>query len=71
MTCGDRRLGLGLFVFVLLSAPGCWPAESTAPAPFDCDEIDRADERFPDECGDAGVSEDADVPADGGEDAAP
>ena len=71
MTSRDLRLRLGLLTLSLMSAPGCWPAESEAPPPFDCDAIDRAEERFPEECGDAGVSEDAGVPSDGGDDAAP
>ena len=68
MTSRDLRLGLVVLTLTLL--PGCWPAESEPPPPFDCDEIDRAEERFPEECGDAGVSDDADV-SDGGDDAAP
>lgn len=70
MTSRDR----GLVVVMLalgLTLPGCWPAESEAPPPFDCDDIDRAEERFPEECGDAGVSDDAGVPTDGGDDAGP
>lgn len=65
MTSRDRRLCIGLLGLGLsVGLSGCgWPPESEPPAPFDCDEIDRADERFPEECGDAGVG---DAATDGG-----
>jgi hypothetical protein len=71
MTSRDLGFGVALSALALVILPGCWPAESEAPPPFDCSTIDRAAERFPDECGDAGVPEDAGVPSDGGEDAGP
>jgi|JI10StandDraft_1071094.scaffolds.fasta_scaffold1578891_2 hypothetical protein len=71
MTSRDRRRGVALLALAASALPGCWPGESSAPPPFDCATIDRAAERFPEECGDAGVSDDAGVPGDGGEDAAP
>ena len=44
MTSRDLRLGLVVLTLTLL--PGCWPAESEPPPPFDCDEIDRADDQI-------------------------
>ncbi len=71
MTSRDRRFGVALLALSLLPLPGCWLAESEALPPFDCEAIDRAAERFPDECGDAGVPEDAGAASDGGDDAGP
>lgn len=52
-------------VFILIAlalavlASGC-PLEAPPPlAPFDCGAVDRATERFPVECGDAGADLDA------------
>jgi hypothetical protein len=48
---------------------GCGLERPPDPPPFDCAAIDRAEERFPDECGepvDAGPEEDAGVAADAG-----
>lgn len=71
MTSRDHRLCVALLALSASALPGCWPGESSALPPFDCATIDRAEERFPAECGDAGVSDDAGVPSDGGDDAAP
>lgn len=73
MTCRKRRIGRLLLVLgALACATGCWPEESPELPPFNCDEIDRAAERFPDECGDAGIDADAAISSDdGGADAAP
>ena len=45
-------------VLVSLSGAGCRLVRPPDPPPFDCASIDRAAERFPDECGE---------PIDGGE----
>ena len=67
---GSRWVLLTTLWFAAL-APGCWLSAPEDPPPFDCAAIDRAEERFPDECGgDAGVAEDAGA-QDGGDDAAP
>lgn len=71
MICRDRGACVALLALSASALPGCWPDPSSAPPPFDCASIDRAEERFPEECGDAGVIDDAEVPSDGGEDAAP
>ncbi|MBK8412153.1 MAG: hypothetical protein IPL19_29795 [Sandaracinaceae bacterium] len=71
MTSRDRRLCVALLALHVSVLSGCWPGESSAPPPFDCEAIDRAAERFPDECGDAGVPEDAGAASDGGDDAGP
>jgi len=68
MTSLDHRLCAALLTLATGLFPGCWPAESEAPPPFACSTIDRAAERFPEECGDAGVPDDAEVPSDGGDD---
>ncbi len=52
------------------SAPGCGLDRPPDPPPFDCATIDRAAERFPDECGepvDAGPDEDTGAEQDAGE----
>lgn len=67
MTSTRRRIAIACFALA-----GCGLERPPAPPPFDCATIDRAAERFPDECGpdtgvvdvDAGVTDDADV--DGG-----
>ena len=65
MSSADRRrLARWVFVLALLApASGCWLEPSKDPPPFDCANFDRADERFPVECGDGGVPLDADVDA--------
>lgn len=73
MTWTDRCRRACLALLVVTG--GCWPPESTPPAAFDCRTIDRAEERFPEECSDAGVPADADTAdaatADASDDAAP
>jgi hypothetical protein len=56
------RLALVLLLSIALT--GCWIEAPPPTPPFDCAAIDRAAERFPDECGDAGVDPDASL--DGG-----
>lgn len=62
-------------VLVTVALGGCWLSEPSAPPAFDCATIDRATERFPDECGDAGAPTDAatfpDAATDAGVDAGP
>lgn len=41
------------------TSAGCFLEPSPRPPAFDCATIDRADERFPEQCGDAGTSPDA------------
>lgn len=59
-----RRSGeLACLVALAALASGCWLEPTQEPPPFDCANIDRAEERFPVECGDGGVPMDADVDA--------
>lgn len=67
-----RRAAL---LLVAVGLGGCWLSAPPSPPPFDCTTIDRAAERFPDLCGDAGMPTDAamdpDAATDGGVDAGP
>lgn len=49
----------------LVATSGCGLPLPPDPPPFECDAIDRAAERFPEECGDEG---DGDETPDGGAD---
>lgn len=51
---------------VALGLSACGLAPPAEPPPFDCAQIDRAEERFPDECADAGPDLDAGDGDDGG-----
>ena len=55
----DQRLGLTCACACLLVA--CALKAPPEPEPILCDEIERAEERFPEECTDAGVDADADA----------
>ncbi len=57
MTSSPDRWSL-LLLAALACAPGCGLERPPDVQPFDCETIDRAEERFPDECGEA-VDEDA------------
>lgn len=52
-------------VLALVALSGCGLTRPPDPAPFDCETIDRAEERFPDRCGqpeeDAGVDAGSEV----------
>lgn len=55
-----------------LALGGCALTRPPDPPPFDCADFDRADERFPDRCGeDAGAEEDEDDAGPEGEADAP
>ncbi|HEX6245593.1 MAG TPA: hypothetical protein VFZ61_31935 [Polyangiales bacterium] len=53
------------FALACCAASGCALPPPPAPRDIDCEQIDRAEERFPEECGDT----DADATADAGVDA--
>jgi hypothetical protein len=63
----DRRRGM---LFTLLALGGCAVQPPPDPRALDCATLDRAAERFPEECGepasDAGVGDDASTGEDGG-----
>ncbi|MCZ7681873.1 MAG: hypothetical protein M5U28_25000 [Sandaracinaceae bacterium] len=52
-------------MLALVALSGCGLTRPPDPAPFDCETIDRAEERFPDRCGqpeeDAGVDAGSEV----------
>jgi hypothetical protein len=50
----------GWLALVCCAAFGCALPPPPAPRDIDCEQIDRADERFPEECGDAGTDDTAD-----------
>jgi hypothetical protein len=52
---------LCLLAACLLSA--CALKAPPTPEPIVCDEIERAEERFPEECSDAGIDAEPDAPA--------
>jgi hypothetical protein len=59
---------VGVVLVALASAQACGLERPPDPPPFDCATIDRAAERFPEECGepvDAGEEVDAGEPVDG------
>lgn len=67
MTSTPERLGALVGLVLCVLAQGCGLERPPDPAPFDCARIDRAAERFPDECGDpvdAATDDDAGTPAD-------
>jgi hypothetical protein len=50
-------------LLVLLTLVGCAIKPPPAPHPIECDKLDRAEERFPDQCGEASdAGEDSDDP---------
>jgi hypothetical protein len=51
-----------------LLCAGCPLRAPPDPEPIVCDEIERAEERFPDECTDAGANEDSDGEVDPSDD---
>lgn len=53
MTSTRDRLRIAVALVALASAQGCGLERPPDPPPFDCARIDRAAERFPEECGDA------------------
>jgi hypothetical protein len=54
---------------IALALAGCGLTRPADPPPFDCDAIDRADERFPDECGEPEPEDEEDAGAEDEEDA--
>jgi hypothetical protein len=62
---GAQRAGLAFLLALCALSQGCALRRPPAPKDIDCAEIDRAEERFPDECGepepdsDGGSGEDA------------
>jgi hypothetical protein len=67
MTSTPERLRAVVVIGLLAFAQACGLERPPDPPPFDCAQIDRAAERFPDECGepmDAGPDDDAGTPAD-------
>jgi hypothetical protein len=59
---------VSILVFVVVAC-GCGLPRPSDPAPFDCSAIDRAAERFPEECGEDAGEVDAGTEDTGGEDA--
>ena len=49
MISTPERIAVALVM--LVAAQGCGLERPQDPPPFDCEAIDRADERFPEECG--------------------
>lgn len=69
MTSASERTLALLAALHLAAVGGCALSRPPDPPPFDCADFDRADERFPDRCGDdAGVEENEDDDAGVGED---